>query len=314
MHAIGIDMSKRSFHAALDERAVYQFENSESGIEKFLDALAARGISSDDTTIGIEATGAYHLMFCSLLKKRSWRVHVINPLETHHVVQAQSLRRVKTDTKDALAIRIMASRGLGYPFMETEATIALKALVVERAGLVQMRATLKHRIEAHRAKQDACTGFLHNSYASMLRVLQKEVRSIEKEFVNYAPETQQLLRSIPGIGIFSAAALVAYVVDIKRFSSPEKLVAYIGLDSRVHESGTSVHGKGYMSKRGNSYLRHALFIAAFIARQHNPELKKYFEKKIGEGKHYFSATCAVERKLVHLIWAVWMRGTPFEHR
>ena len=52
-----------------------------------------------------------------------------------------------------------------------------------------------------------------------------------------------------------AAALVAYIVDIRRFASKEKLVAYIGLDSRVHESGTSVHGKGYISKRGNSYLR-----------------------------------------------------------
>jgi hypothetical protein len=38
----------------------------------------------------------------------------------------------------------------------------------------------------------------------------------------------------------------------------------------------------------------------------------YFEKKIGEGKHYFSAMCAVERKLVHVIYAVWKRGTPFE--
>jgi transposase len=310
MHAIGIDMSKRSFHAALDESAVCEFENSETGIEEFLDDLAHRELSPHETIIGIEATGAYHLMFCMSVTKRAWRVTVINPLETHHMIQAQSLRRVKTDKKDALAIRRMASSGFGYPFMETEGTIALKALVVEREGLVQMRTTLKHRLEAHRAKQEACTSFLHNSYSSMLHVLQKEIRSIEKEFVNYEPRTQHLLRSIPGIGIFSAAALVAYVVDIKRFSSPEKLVAYIGLDSRVHESGTSVHGKGSMSKRGNAYLRHALF----IARQHNPELKAYFEKKIGEGKHYFSATCAVERKLVHLIWAVWTRGTPFEHR
>ena len=314
MHAIGIDMSKRSFHAALDESAVYQFENSESGIDAFLANLTRRGISSTDTTIGIEATGAYHLMFCALLTKRSWRVNVINPLETHHMVQAQSLRRVKTDKKDALAIRKMASLGFGYPFMETDATIALKALVVEREGLVSMRSMTKHRQEAHRAKQDASTAFLHESYSGLIAVLQKEIRATEKEFIRYDPDTQTLLRSIPGIGVLSAAALVAYIVDIRRFASPEKLVAYVGLDSRVHESGTSVHGKGYISKRGNSYLRHTLFNAAFIARQHNPDLKAYFEKKTGEGKHYFSAMCAVERKLVHLIWAVWTRGTPFEHR
>jgi transposase len=122
------------------------------------------------------------------------------------------------------------------------------------------------------------------------------------------------LRSIPGVGITTAAALVAFIGDINRFSSPEKLVAYIGLDCRVHESGTSIKGKGYLTKRGNAYLRRTLFNAAFIARQKNPELKAYFEKKTGEGKHYFSALCAVERKLVHLIYAVWRRGTPFEMR
>ena len=127
----------------------------------------------------------------------------------------------------------------------------------------------------------------------------------------YEPETQELLRSIPGIGITTAASLVAFVGDIERFSTPEKLIAYTGLDCRVYQSGTSVQGKGYISKRGNGHLRHILFNAAFIARQYNPELKKYHEQKLKEGKHYFSAMCAVERKLIHLIYAVWKRGTPF---
>jgi transposase len=126
--------------------------------------------------------------------------------------------------------------------------------------------------------------------------------------------TRYLLRSIPGIGAVCAASLVASVGDIRRFSSPEKLVAYIGLDCRVHQSGTSVKGKGFISKRGNHRLRSILFNAAFVARQHNPELKTYFEKKTGEGKHYLSALTAVERKLIHIIWAVWTRGTPFESR
>ena len=182
MHAIGIDMSKRSFHAAFDENTVRQFSNTESGIELFLDDLARRRIAS---CIGIEATGAYHLLFCAALAKRSWRVNVINPLATHHVVAAQSLRRVKTDGHDALAIRRMAQLGHGYPFMETDATIALKALVVEREGLVQMRSVTKHRLEAHRAKQDACTAFLHNGYSNLVRTLQSEVQRFTRRPVGY---------------------------------------------------------------------------------------------------------------------------------
>ncbi|MDO8728750.1 MAG: transposase, partial [bacterium] len=100
----------------------------------------------------------------------------------------------------------------------------------------------------------------------------------------------------------------------KRFECAEKLVAYIGLDPRVHESGTSIKGKGFISKRGNRYLRHILFNAAFVARYRNSEMKKYYLKKKAEGKHHFSVLCAIERKLIHLIYVIWKRDTPFEVR
>ena len=130
----------------------------------------------------------------------------------------------------------------------------------------------------------------------------------------YLPEVQSLLRTIPGIGLTGAAALAAYIGDITRFESAEKLVSYIGLDPRVHESGTSIKGRGFISKRGNRYLRRVLFNAAFVARYRNHEAKRYYLKKRAEGKHHFNVLCALERKLIHLIYAVWKRGTPFELR
>ena len=123
------------------------------------------------------------------------------------------------------------------------------------------------------------------------------------------PEIEQA--SAPAL---SAAALAAVVGDIKRFASAKKLTAYLGLDCRVKESGTSVHGKGYLTKRGNRYLRFVLFNATAIAKRYIPELQTFYQNKKTEGRHHFSALCATERKLVHLIYAVWTRGTPFERR
>jgi transposase len=313
MYAIGIDMSKRSFHAAFDEEMVREFANTDQGVNTFLEELLKRERSPTDTAIGIEATGAYHLLFCIKLSEAGWQVRVINPLESSRMIRMQSLRNVKTDRTDARAIRKAVLLGLGYPFTDTRTILALKALLVERQGLVLLSTMLKHQQEAHRTTPDA-VGALHDSATPVLKAIRTEVRDIEKRMRTHEPDVQALLRSIPGIGVLSAAVLVAFVGDIRRFTTPDKLVAYIGLDSRVYESGTSVRGKGRISKRGNKYLRHTLFNAAFIARQHHPGLKGYFEKKIGEGKHYFSAMCAVEHKLVRLIWAVWTRGTPFESR
>lgn len=313
MHNIGIDMSKDTFHAALDDTRVEVFDNTVTGIEKFIYTLAQTGNTKETTIIGTEATGVYHLLLCEQLRKNGWSVKVINPLLTHRMISS-SLRRVKTDKHDAISIRKTLMTGVGYTYTDTPDVLALKTLVQEREALCKIRASTKQRIHAHKIREKASDLRLHDSFSGPLKLLSYEIREIERHMDGYVPKTQKLLRSIPGVGKVTAATLVATIGDVRRFSCPEKLVAYIGLDSRVHQSGTSINGKGYISKRGNRYLRYILFNAAFIAKRRNPELKRYFEKKIKEGKHYFSALCAVERKLVHLIYAVWMRGTPFEMR
>lgn len=309
MNIIGIDVSKDTFHAAFDDVHVEIFKNTKAGIEKFIEQLTTK----ENTIIGCEATGVYHLLLCETLRKNGWCIKVINPLIAHRMI-GSTLRNIKTDKHDALAIRKVLMTGAGYTYIDTPEIVALKMLVQERESLSKMQSMVKHRIHAHNIRAEATGLEIHDSFTGPLKLLAYEMREIEKKMSEYAPHTQSLLRSIPGVGKVTAGALVAQIGDIKRFSSPEKLVAYIGLDSRVHQSGTSINGKGYISKRGSRYLRHVLFNAAFIAKRRNPDLKKYMEKKLSEGKHYFSALCAVERKLIHIIWAVWTRGTPFENR
>ena len=306
-------MSKDTFHAAFDDIRVEIFDNTVSGIKQFISVIMKEGSTRDTTVIGTESTGVYHLLLSQQLKQDNWNIKVINPIHTHRMIDS-SLRRVKTDKHDALSIRRTLLTGVGYTYTDTPDILALKTLVQERESLCKMRASTKQRMHAHKIREKASLLNLHDSFSGPLKLLSYEIREIEKMMNGYLPDTQGLLRSIPGVGKVTAGTLVATIGDIHRFSNPEKLVAYVGLDPRVHQSGTSIHGKGYISKRGNRYLRYILFNAAFIAKRRNPLLKKYFEKKIGEGKHYFSALVATERKLIHLIYAVWTRGTPFEVR
>lgn len=313
MNAVGVDMSKDTFHACFDTDDIEIFENTKRGIDKFIRRLGSFGFGSSDTTIGVEATGAYHLLLAETLRKGSWNIVVINPLLTNRLNKT-SLRKVKTDRVDARSIRQAVVLGYGYRYADTPDILRLKTLVQERMGLKQMHAECLQRRHAHSYKERAIEVPIPDCFQSVEANLNREIKALERQMAAVLPDTQALLRSIPGIGALSAAALVAYVGDINRFSSPEKLTAYLGLDCRVHQSGTSINGKGYLTKRGNKYLRTTLFSAAFIAQRRNPELKAFFEKKLKEGKHHFVALCAVERKLVHLVYAVWKRGTPFEMR
>ena len=310
MHAIGIDMSKDTFHAAFDDETVREFPNTPEGIAVFVSATKEFGYTRATTTVGVESTGVYHLLLCVQLFERRWDMRVINPLLTAQMI-TQGLRMVKNDRKDARIVRQAVLLGKGYPFRDTSEVLALKALVSEREDIVAMRSDLKRQRHAHEIRARACGVALHDSYAPVFVALDAAIKQIDAHLHDYAAGTQRLLRSITGVGAVTGALLVAFIGDIDRFRSPEALVAYVGIDPRVKQSGTSVHGKGQITKRGGVLLRHTLYQAAFIARRHDPELGAYYRKKRAEGKHHTAVLCAIERKLIHRIFAVWKRGTPY---
>lgn len=132
--------------------------------------------------------------------------------------------------------------------------------------------------------------------------------------LKYRPKIQKLLRSIPGIGPITAASLVSEISTIKRFKQAKQLAAYIGIDPRVHESGTSIKGKGYITKRGNKILRTRLYNASFVARQKPNLFQRFFNKKINEGKPYMVAMVATMRKMTHVIYSVWSNNKEFQDR
>jgi len=135
---------------------------------------------------------------------------------------------------------------------------------------------------------------------------------LEQELKAFRPPEQKLLQTIPGVGPLTSAAFVTEVGDIKRFAHPKHLVAFVGLDSRVHQSGTSIHGKGYISKRGNKILRTRLYNACSVAVLHPNLFQRFFQKKRSEGKPYRVALVATMNKMTHVIHSVWTNNKPFE--
>ncbi|MFQ5891144.1 MAG: transposase [Gemmatimonadota bacterium] len=67
--------------------------------------------------------------------------------------------------------------------------------------------------------------------------------------------------SVPGIGVLTATALVAFVGEPRRFRSGRRFAAYLGLTPREHSSGLS-RRLGRITKHGNSYLRMLLIHGA----------------------------------------------------
>ena len=308
---IGIDISKRDFHVCFEENEIIEkFSTAQIGVNEFLQKLKEKKMTTGKTLIGMEATGSYHLPVAYQCTQAGYAVHVLNPLITRRQNQT-NLRQVKTDSSDARLVRYCLINGAGYPFHETAKTIKLKTLVRQRASfsMLRHRTRLKNDEVINRERYLDTTITAVNK--ELYDFLNKKIRSLDAELRTYESTTQKLLMSIYGIGPQTAVTCISEIGDITRFPNGQKLTAWLGLDPRVHQSGTSIHGKGYITKRGNKLLRTRLFNAASVAVLHENMFQRFFLQKRSEGKPYRVALCAVMRKMAHVIHAVWSRGTPF---
>ena len=123
---------------------------------------------------------------------------------------------------------------------------------------------------------------------------------------------QRLLCSIPGIGRWTAARVLAESDQVRTSVSARQLAAYAGLTPRERTSGTSVRRPARLAKTGNSRLRRALYGPAIVAIRHNPAVRAFAERLRARGKPPMVIVAAAMRKLLHLIYGVLKSGKAFD--
>ena len=118
--------------------------------------------------------------------------------------------------------------------------------------------------------------------------------------------------TIPGIGIYSSAAIMAEIDDISRFGLKEKLASYAGLVPRQDQSGLS-DIRGHITKYGPSMLRFILVNAAHSVVKYSERMKrKYLSlvRRLGKNR----AIVAIARILIETIYTMLSSGTEFIDR
>jgi len=137
-----------------------------------------------------------------------------------------------------------------------------------------------------------------------LDFLLQQINKLDKAIRTAVVQTQSPIMSIPGIGPTLAAIILAEIGDIHRFSSPDKLQAFAGLDPSTYQSGNFIANRTPMVKHGSTYLRWALMQAARLAAVHCETFNRYLATKQAQGKHYFVALGHTAKKLIRVIFRI----------
>jgi transposase len=183
--------------------------------------------------------------------------------------------------------------------------------VGRRDALVELRTQEMNRLEV------AATEEVRQSIEQVIGVLQQQIDRIERQIakdVDDDPtlrEQRELLASIPGIGPATTAMFLSHFGGELRFASSRQAVAFAGLDTRKHESGSSVHGKPRLSNKGHSSIRRALYMPAIVAMHRTNWGKAFSERLLAAGKPKKLILGALMRKILVIAYGVLKSGKPF---
>jgi len=261
----------------------------------------------------MEATGQYGDGVAEYLYQHGQQVSVVNPARIKHYGNSQ-LRRNKTDKADAELIADFCESQNPALWSPPPAEFKdLQALVRRLEDLMTAR-----QQEANRLQAGGTTASVIDDLNEHLAFLDQQILKIKnliQEHIDNHPDLRrqrELLESIPGIGRLTAAKILGEVRSIQEFESARQLAAYAGLTPEHKRSGTSVHKKPRLSKKGNTNLRKALYMPAISAKHHNPIVAAFCKRLSESGLCPMEVIAAAMRKLLHIVFGVLKHGRPFE--
>lgn len=144
-----------------------------------------------------------------------------------------------------------------------------------------------------------------------IELLDKQIKTVESQMEQFMRFQDSVIMSIPGISFVNGGMILGEIGDITRFSSPNKLLAFAGLDPSVNQSGNFNASHTKMSKRGSKVLRYALMNAAHNVVKNNATFKSYYDKKISEGRNHYNALGHCAGKLVRVIYKMLVDRVTF---
>ena len=175
------------------------------------------------------------------------------------------------------------------------------------ANFAKLKELAKNSVGYH----DENTDLLISTYISLINNFNEKIDPIEKQISTIIKELNPRMLSIPGLGEISAATILSEYGDIKNFSSPNKMLAFAGLEPSIIESGT-LQSNGKMVKHGSGHLRYSIMNTAMIILRYSPTFYDYYLKKRSEGKCHRVALSHVSKKLIRVIYHLEKNNVKFD--
>ncbi len=334
---IAIDLAKSVFEVGISQRPGHVEKSRRLSRSQFLPFLARQ----EPARVVMEACGSAHY-WARQLERQGHEVRLLPPLQVRPYVG-----RNKTDRSDVKGLleadRNAAIRPVPVKTPEQQQMTTLHRV---RAGWMRTRIARINAVrgllrelgyvipqgaqrvvpEVRELIQDADTQIpmmtreVFSDLCDEIGDLEARIRKVERQIealVQQNPVMERLL-SIPGVGVLTASALVAFVGDVERFASSRHFASYLGLTPREYSSGLRRY-LGRISKKGDTYLRTLLIHGAravlrLAATRRGDDRLYDWGRQVQDRRGSNKAAVAIANRLARIAWAVWKRNDAYRVR
>jgi transposase len=322
---IGIDISKDSFTACLCKQdlsgnlkfsKINSFQNLKKGFSEMIKWVKTEKEKDVEIVFLMEATGVYYESLAHYLHGQKQTVHVVLPNTSKHYFSSLNIK-TKTDALDAKWLSQFGVERRHKAWNPPPPLILeLRNLTRYLVQLTNQRTVLKN-IKHSKESSFEVQKFIIQSNKALITQIDKQIEKCKIEIERLLKSDEILfekvkkLLTIKGVGIMTIATILAETMCFEHFNNIKQLTSFAGYDVVQRESGSSVKGKTKISKKGNSYIRKAMYFPAVVSCTHNPLMKNVYARVIQNKPSKMVGQVAIQRKLLSLIFTLWKNGTTF---
>jgi len=321
---VGIDISKDTFAVAftilLNGQVIKhidtkEFKNKVEYFDEFYNWCEELKDENTEISFTMEATGVYYENLAYYLFGKEANIHVLLPNKVKKFVESLNIKS-KTDKIDSKVLGQMGvERVLDKWVLSSKIYRKLRTLSRERLQLINNRTGVKNQLHAELHTGDPIKTVI-TRMKNHIKYLDKQIASIDKELKyvvskdNYVSEKVKKITTIPGISFLTVVTVIGETGGFDNTKSIRQITSYAGYDVSIKESG-KWKGKTRISKKGNSYIRRAMYMPALSSIRFS-ETSKIFYDRINQKKPSgLIAVTAIQRKLLGLIYTLWKNDTEY---
>ena len=323
---VGVDIAKLEFKASFWELRADQstrikgsrtFNNTPTGFKHFLTWVTKKTVTDCSVQITLEATGVYHEQLSHFLYDNAYRVNIILPNLGKAYARSLNLKS-KTDKVDAAMLgRLGIERNLFEWKPTSPNVLIIKQLCRDRVQILNTKTALLNRMGALLSSYEPNPSAIKRM-KQRLNLLELQLKEVNAEIEtnikkdNILHQKVDNICQIKGVSLITVAAIIAETNGFELFTAREQVVSYAGYDVVQRQSGSSIKGKTKISKKGNKFIRRALYFPAICVVKYEPKFKQMYERIVKKSKAKMVAYVAIQRKILLLIYALFKSGKTYD--